>query len=441
MSNKKKELGLLGAISIVVGTVIGASIFILLGSIAAQSGPSLYIAYIIGFIPALFASMIYAQLGSAIPNVGGSYTYAKELLSPQAGYLVATSLILGGIGAVVMLSIGLAEYLQYFFPSLSTTLVAIGIVVLLYVLNLLGLKLVEMIQILMTIWILLSLLLFALPGIPHINMDNMQPLMPNGFGGLLFGSVLAVYSYLGVGIISELGGEMKNPKRNLPLSIFISLGIIVVVYVLVSFVTVGVMPWQQLAGSGASITEAGQFYLPQWAVLFISIGAIFATATTINAIMLAVPRDFFALEKDGILKTYWTNLKFRGEPILPLTAITIISIISILTKLSVAYFATITVVGLLFNAVILAFATWKLPKKREKNYAESKFKLNKFWLIFFVLGGMVLNTLFILLALLDVPSILAIFVIWILGGFLFVRKRFKNVPKEKQTDSSESVST
>ncbi len=431
MSTKKKELGLLGAIAIVVGTVIGASIFILLGSIASQAGPSLYIAYIIGFIPALFASMIYAQLGSAIPNVGGSYSYAKQLLSPRAGYLVASTLILGGIGAVVMLAIGLAEYLQYFFPSISIPLVAIAIVVSLYVLNLLGLKLVEMIQIMMTIWILLSLLLFALPGIAHIDMDNMQPLMPNGFGGLLFGSVLAVYSYLGVGIISELGGEMRNPKRNLPLAIFISLGIIVVLYVLVSYVTVGVMPWDQLASSGASITEAGQFYLPQWAVLFISIGAIFATATTINAVMLAIPRDFFVLERDGILKRYWTSLKFRGEPILPLTAITVISIILILTKLSVAYFATITVVGLLSNAVILAFATWKLPKKQEKNYMESKFRLSKFWLSFFVIGGIILNTLFIFLALVDVPSILAIFVFWIVVGFLFVRKRFKQVPKEE----------
>ncbi len=431
MTNNKKELGLIGAISIVIGTVIGASIFILLGSIASQSGPSLYIAYMIGFIPALFASMIYAQLGSAMPNTGGSYSYTKNLLSPHAGYLVATTLILGGIGAIVMLAIGFAQYLQYFFPNLSVTFVAILIVVILYVLNLLGLKLVEIIQITMTIWILLSLLLFALPGIAHVDMNNFQPLMPNGLGGLLFGSVLAVYSYLGVGIISELGGEIRNPKRNLPLAIFISLGTIVVIYVLVSFVTVGVMPWQDLASSGASITVAGQFYLPQWATFFISVGALFATVTTINAVMLAIPRDFFVLEKDGILKTYWTSLKFRDVPILPLTLIMVVSVICILTGLSVDYFATITVVGLLFNAVLLAVAAWNLPKRSAQNYLESKFKLNKFWLYFFVIGGIILNTLFILLALLDVPSILFIFVVWTLGGYLVVRNRIKQVGQEK----------
>lgn len=438
MSSNKKELGLMGAISIVIGTVIGASIFILLGSVASQSGPSLFIAYIIGFIPALFASMIYAQLGSAIPNVGGSYSYTKELLSPRAGYLVATTLMLGGIGAIVMLAIGFAQYLQFFFPNISITLVATLIVVTLYFLNLLGLKLVEMIQIVMTIWIILSLFLFAIPGIPHVNMEHFQPLMPNGLNGLLFGSVLAVYSYLGVGIISELGGEIKNPKRNLPLAIFISLAIILVLYVLVSFVTIGVMPWQELASSGASITEAGQFYLPQWAIYFISIGALFATVTTINAIMLAIPRDFFVLEKDGILKQYWTSIKFKDVPVLPLTMIMLVSIICIFTGLSADYFATITVVGLLFNAVLLAVAAWNLPKKRKAQYAESKFKLNKFSLYFFVIGGIVLNTLFILLAALDLPSILVIFIVWTLGGYLMVHKRIKRVPRQEQVENLDS---
>lgn len=418
----KTQISLVGAIAIIVGTVIGASIFILLGPIAASTGPSLFLAYAIAFIPALFGSMFYAQLGAVMPSDGGSYLYCKRLLSVRTGYLVTLSLILGGIGAIVMLAIGFAEYLSYFFPNLPTTAVALSIVVLLVIVNLSGLKTAEVLQIFMTLWILIGLLLFAIPGLFHIEKSHFTPLLPNGWSGLWMGSALAVYSYVGYGIVSEIGGKIKNPKKNLPRAIFISLTLILLMYMLVSFVAIGVVDWQVLSATGASIVEAGAGFLPNSVVVFISIGALFATITTINAIFMTLPGDFMALTDEKIFNQRWMSFRLRKEPIFPILFMGGLAMLGVLTGLSVDYFATITIVGLLLNTVVLGVAVYQLPKKEPFAYQQAAFKIPVPLLKGVVIFGVFFNVIFIVLALLDAPSIAVLFIGWLLIG-LFVHHR------------------
>lgn len=423
MSSENAKISLVGAIAIIVGTVIGASIFILLGPVAGQTGPSLFLAYAVAFLPAFFGSIYYAQLGSAMPTVGGSYFYSKRLLTPKVAYFVVITLILGAIGAIVMLSLGFADYLKFFFPSLNTQWTAAAIIIILFIINLLGLKTAEIVQILMTAWIIISLLIFTIPGLFVIDTSNLTPLFPNGFGSFMTGSALAVYSYVGYGIISEIGGSIKNPKKNLPRSIFISLGLVTVIYVLVCLVTVGIIPWQQLSESGASVAEAAQAFLPSSVILFISIGALFATVTTINAVLMTVPGDFVALAKEGIFNDELYSKKVNNTPFVPIVFITILSLVGVFSGFSVDYFATITIVGLLFNAVVLGFAAWNLPKKEGKLYQAAPFKVKPSLLKVIIVLGILTNIAFIILALLDVPSILFIFIIWSIVGYLIHRNK------------------
>lgn len=436
MEATEKKIGLIGAISIIVGTVIGASIFILLGPIAGQTGPSLFLAYLVAFLPALFGSFYYAQLGSAMPTNGGSYFYSKKLLNPLVGYITTISLILGGLGAIVMLALGFAEYLQYFFPSLPIQFTAILIILVLYVINLLGLKTAEIVQIAMTVWILIGLLIFAIPGLFHVQVENLTPLIPNGFGSFLMGSALAVYSYVGYGIISEIGGNIKNPQKNLPRSIFISLGIVVVIYALVSFVAVGVIPWEQLSASGASVAEAAQLFLPAPVILFISIGALFATVTTINAVMMTLPGDFKALANEGIFNSKMASKKVNGTLVVPVTIFSVVAIGGVLSGLSVDYFATITIVGLLLNTVVLGFAVYRLPQREPELFINAPFKMRIGLLRFTVFAGVLLNIVFILLAVMDVASIIVVYIIWIVGGYILHGRK---IPKNSARITNQTV--
>ncbi len=437
MSSQKTEaahsMSLLGAIATIVGCVIGASIFILIGPIAGKTGNSLYLAYLLAFLPAFFGSMYYAQLGAAIPQTGGSYYYASRLLSPVSGYFVASTLILGGIGANVMLAKGFAQYLQYFFPDLSITLVAVIITVLLALINWKGLRLAELFQIVMTIWIVFALLLFAIPGLWHMRPMGDEPLLAFGGGGLLFAAALAVYSYTGYGIISELGGDIKNPRKNVPIAIFVSIALVTLIYTLVAYVCTGVISWQVLSSSNASLAQAAQSFLPGWAIFIISTGALFATVTTINAIFMTIPREFFALAKDSILSERWLKAGKSGIPTLALLVVTFATLVGILSGLSVDFFATITVVGLLFNAVLVGFAAWRLPKKAPQAYESAAFKLPGWALKGSIFFGIVLNICFIALALADAPAILLVYVIWLLCGYGWVRKRLKSLGNDLES--------
>lgn len=427
MSAGGKKISLIGAISIIIGTVIGASIFILLGPIAGQTGPSLPLAYMIAFLPALFGSIFYAQLGAAMPATGGTYHYCKRLLNPVVGYIASVSLILGGMGATVMLSLGFAEYLQYFIPSLPIKFTAFLILLILYGINLLGLKTAEMLQILMTLWILLALLVFAIPGIFVIEPSNLTPFIPNGFGDFLMGSSLAVYSYVGYGIISEIGGTIDKPEKNIPRAIFISLGIIVVVYALVSLVAIGVIPWEQLSASGASVAEAAQKFLSPSIVLFISIGALFATVTTINALFMTIPGDYEALSKERIFNQKVMKIQTNGTAVFPITSMIVFGTVGVFSGFNVDFFATITIVGLLLNTIILGFALWNLPSREEKAYENAPYKIKRSTLRPIIVTGIILNVIFVVLSLLDVPIIAMIFIIWIVVGLLAHRRKIKNV--------------
>lgn len=427
MSTGEKKISLIGAIAIIIGTVVGASIFILLGPIAGQTGPSLPLAYMVAFLPALFGSMFYAQLGAAMPATGGTYFYCKRLLNPTMGYIASVSLILGGMGASVMLSLGFAEYLQYFIPTLPIEFTAFLILLILYGINLLGLKTAEMLQILMTIWILLALIIFAVPGLFEIEVTNLTPLVPNGMGNFLMGSALAVYSYVGYGIISEIGGSIEKPEKNIPRAIFISLGIIVVVYAMVSLVSVGVIPWEQLSSSGASVAEAAQKFLSPPFVLFISVGALFATVTTINALFMTIPGDYEALSKEGIFSRKLMTIKTNNTAVFPITTMLVFGTVGIFTGFSVDFFATITIVGLLLNTIILGFALWKLPTREKEAYDNAPYKINPGLLRLIIVIGVILNVVFMILAVLDVPIIILIFLIWIVVGLLAHRNKIKNV--------------
>lgn len=119
------KIGLIGAISTLIGIMVGAAIFILLGPLAAQTGPSLTLAFLLGAIPALFGSVYYMQLGSIFPSSGGSYIFASRLLNPTLGILAGFFMVFAGVGAVGMLALGFINYLSFYFTNIPVIPIAL----------------------------------------------------------------------------------------------------------------------------------------------------------------------------------------------------------------------------------------------------------------------------------------------------------------------------
>uniref|UniRef100_A0A7C3J4X4 Amino acid permease n=1 Tax=Candidatus Methanomethylicus mesodigestus TaxID=1867258 RepID=A0A7C3J4X4_9CREN len=297
----KRSLSLIDATSVGIGAIIGAGIYVVLGLGIGLAGPSIVASIAISGAVALFSAFSFAELGSAIPKEGGPYAFAYELFSPFYGFIVGCLWLFAQIVSGVAISIGLASYVVLFIPSLPVKVVAVAAAALLTSLNLVGIKqsaAVNNALVLIKVAILCAFIAF---GALYVNMENFADFAPNGIYGTLQGAGIIFFAYLGYGRISTLGEEVKNPERNLPLSIMLALGISMVIYILTGTVAAGLMGYQDLAQSGSPLADAASATGSVPLVIAVSMGAIVATTSVLLTNLIGISRVAFAMARKGQL--------------------------------------------------------------------------------------------------------------------------------------------
>lgn len=427
-----RSIGLTGAVAITVGCVIGMSIFVLIGDMASMAGPALPLAFLFALIPALFNVITVAQLGSAIPRAGGGYVFTSRIMGPFWGSFTSWFIILAIIGALSTVGVGLAQYVnEYLPPGLSDTTVAILIVGAFVLVNAVGLVFAEVVQIIMVGQMIIALLIFGFWGLFGTEGAASEPLpfFVAGFGGVALASVLCYYSYVGFATIAELGEEMRHPKKNIPRSIGIAAIIIFILYALISVVFNKVMGFnpEELADLNAPLGHAGRLFLPAWAVHFLAIGALGAGLTSINAGVIAMPREIFAQGRDGMMPSFFRHVtKKQKTPIWAILAVFPPIMVLLLFNLGEDFYGFLAVGALLLTNITIAVACLKLPKKYPDHYENSPFKISRGWLSVISWAAIVTSGIFIIFILLQLPIISAILAGWcvLVALYYVVRKRF-----------------
>ena len=427
-----RSIGLTGAVAITVGCVIGMSIFVLIGDMASMAGPALPLAFLFALIPALFNVITVAQLGSAIPRAGGGYVFTSRIMGPFWGSFTSWFIILAIIGALSTVGVGLAQYVnEYLPPGLSDTTVAVLLVGAFVLVNAVGLVFAEVVQIIMVGQMIIALLIFGIWGLLGAEGAAAEPIpfFIGGFGGVAMASVLCYFSYVGFATIAEMGEEIRNPKKNIPRSIGIAAVIIFILYALISVVFNKIMGFnpEELADLGAPLSHAGWLFLPAWAVHFLSIGALGAGLTSINAGVIAMPREIFAQGRDGMMPSLFRHVtKKQKTPIWAILAVFPPVMVLVLFKLGEDFYGFLAVGALLLTNITIAIACLKLPKTYPDDYEKSPFKISRGWLTFFSWGAIVTSGMFIALILLQLPIISAILAGWcvLVALYYVARKRF-----------------
>jgi APA family basic amino acid/polyamine antiporter len=297
----KRNLNLLDATSVGIGAIIGAGIFVVLGVAIGYAGPAIVISIIIAGIVASFTAFSFAELGSAIPKEGGAYEFAFELLSPFTGFVVGILWLFAQIVAGAAISLGFASYFVAIFPEFSLKTIAVIVALALTCLNILGIKKSAAVNNALVITKIAILCLFIGFGIFQINPQNFSQFSPNGSFGILQGAGFIFFAYLGFGRIAALGEEVKNPERNLPLSVLIALIVSVVVYVLTGLTATGLENYQILAQSGSPLAEAAKVIGNFTLVAAVSLGALIATASVLLTNLLGLSRVAFAMARNAQL--------------------------------------------------------------------------------------------------------------------------------------------
>jgi basic amino acid/polyamine antiporter, APA family len=300
MKDLERRLTLWPVVAISISSMLGSGIFVLPGIAVVLTGPGLYLAYLLSAICVLPAAMSKAELATAMPSSGGTYVYLERTFGPLAGTVAGLGLWISLLLKSSFALVGIGAYLTIVADvSLkSTALVLLSLIVLI---NILGVgKVTQTITVIIIVSIA-SLLVIAAFGLYEFDSQMMVPIAPHGFEGIVAGAGLVFVSYAGVTKVAAIAEEIKRPQRNLPLGILISLGVVAFFYCLVSYVLLGNIEYQALAGDLRSVHTLSTKLLGTNFGFAIAIIAILTMASMANSGILAASRFPFAMSRDDLL--------------------------------------------------------------------------------------------------------------------------------------------
>ncbi len=313
----KKELGLLEVFCISSGAMISSGLFVLPALAFTKAGPYVIFAYMIAGILVIPTVLSKAELVTAMPKTGGIFFFTDRSMGPMMGTLggLAAWFSLAFKSAFALLGIGIFALL--FNPGLSVLqikLIAVICILIFTVINLIGVKLAGKIQSVIVFILLALLIVYVVAGVFFIDISRFRPSPPVGLGSVIATAGLVFVSYAGTTKIAAVAGEVKDPGRNLPLGMFFSWGVVSMLYILVIFVTVGVLSPSKLQDTLTPITAGGNAIMGVFGVVLMGTAAILAYVSTGNAGILAASRDPMAMGKDELLPGIFAKVSERGTP-------------------------------------------------------------------------------------------------------------------------------
>ncbi|MCK5258197.1 MAG: amino acid permease, partial [Thermoplasmatales archaeon] len=315
--NLKKELGLLSLFAIASGAMISSGLFILPGIAYAKSGPAVLISYAIASLLIIPAMLSKAELATAMPKAGGTYFFIDRSMGPMMGTIggFAAWFSLAFKSAFALVGIGIfATLLNPGFTELQTKLVAVFFCIVFTAINIRGAKHTGKTQIVLVLGLISLLVFYIVAGFFFINPSNFDNFAPHGFNSIFSTAGLIFISFGGLTKICSVAEECKKPGRNIPLGMFLSWGIISLLYFLVIFVTIGIVEPVLLGESLTPISLGAGTFLGEIGIAIMAIAAILAFISTANAGLLAASRDPMAMGKDRLLPSSFAKVSKRGTP-------------------------------------------------------------------------------------------------------------------------------
>jgi APA family basic amino acid/polyamine antiporter len=413
----KRTLGAVGLVSLGIGAIIGAGIFVLTGEAAADyAGPAITLSFVLGGIACAFAGLCYAEMSSTVPVAGSAYTYSYATLGEFVAWIIGWDLILEYSLGAMAVGVGWSEYiaslLQSFGVHLPEALMSapfvfneqaeaweatgayvnlpamliIGVVTILLAIGIEESAKANSIIVVVKVAIVLA---FIILGFAFVSSQNwITDANPNGnfippaidgdgptrFGwpGILGGAGVVFFAYIGFDAVSTAAQEAKNPQRDMPIGILGSLVVCTILYVLVAYVLTGIVPYDQL-NTGAPIAkgiDALQPHYPDWLITVlgpaVKIGAIAGLSSVILVMLLAQSRIFYTMSKDGLLPAFVGKLHPRFRTPFLTTILTGVAVMIGAGLFPIGVLAKLVSIGTLFAFFLVCVGTLVLRINQPK---------------------------------------------------------------------------
>lgn len=391
-----RSLGLWQLTGIGLGGIIGVGIFVLTGIVAAtQAGPAVTLSFLIAGVASAAAALCYAEFASMIPKAGSAYTYSYAVLGEGMAWLIGWDLLLEYALVVSVVAIGWSGYAQALLNHLGMPLpVALSgawneeagkmvdlpaVLICLALSGLLCLKTEWGAKFNTTLVFvkIFAALLVIFAGLAYVNVENWQPFMPFGFWpqdaigvngehvkiGVVAGAAVVFFAVFGYDTLTTAAEEAKNPQRDLPRAVILSLAIALVLYIAMALVLTGIVPYSTL-GTPAPVAHAFDRIGLPWVTIVVSIAAVAGITSVIFAFMLACARIAFAMSRDGLLPRYFSTLHEKHHT--PHRSTIIIGIITAIVAgiFPIGKIAELVNMGTLSAFVLICASVLLLRKRR-----------------------------------------------------------------------------
>ncbi len=391
----RKALGPLDLIVFGIGVIIGTGIFVLTGVAAANfAGPAISLSFVFSGIACALAALCYAEFASTVPVAGSAYTFSYASIGEFIAWIIGWDLILEFTVGAATVSVGWSQYfnriLESFFgvslpPAITGEVVnlpAAGIALLLTVILVIGIRLSSAFNFTVTAIKLAVVLFFIVFGIFFVNTANWSPFVPSsvpgaganavgteepsllqyiagvepsafGFSGIITAAAIVFFAYIGFDTVATAAEETRNPRRDLPIGILGSLAICTVLYILVSQIMTGIVPYNELDPEAPMASVFRDIGL-NWAAGLVSIGAIMGLTSVIMILMLGQSRVAFAMSRDNLLPRYFARSHPRFRTPYRITILTGVVVAIMAAFVDLSRLAELVNIGTLFAFVLVS---------------------------------------------------------------------------------------
>ncbi len=394
----KRALGPVDLVMLGVGAIIGAGIFVLTGQAAAQhAGPAIVLSFVLAAVACAFAGLCYAEMAAMIPIAGSAYTYSYATMGEFLAWIIGWDLILEYSLGAATVAVGWSGYLVSFLADFglhipaalaagpwtpitladgtTTTgvinLPAIFIVAVVTTLLVLGIRESANVNTTIVFVKVGVVLAFIAAGVRFIKPENWTPFIPPnagtfeqfGWTGVVTGAGVIFFAYIGFDAVSTAAQEAKNPQRDMPIGIMGSLVVCTILYIAVSAVLTGIVPYTSLNVPDPMAVGINATGL-DWMKFIIKVGAIAGLSSVILVMIMAQPRIFWTMANDGLLPKAFTKVhpKFRTPHVTTILTGSAVAVAAGLFPIS--DLGHMVSIGTLFAFILVCAGVWVLRRSR-----------------------------------------------------------------------------
>ncbi len=332
---EKRKLNLIDIFSIATGAMISSGIFILPGIAYAKTGPSVVLSYIIASLFALPGMLSMAELITAMPRTGSETYILLKGLGPDVGFVAGLIACFSLITKAAFSLIGLSILIQNIL-RLPIWFIASVLCVILFYFNLLGLKKATLLQNILVIFLILIMFCYPALSFKEINLSHFRPFFKKDIISVFSTAGFVFISYAGLLKISTVAGETKRPGKYLPIGMFSSYFVILILYTISVFTTIGILGEEKLSSSLTPLADGAYKIIGIWGRIIMNIGAIFAFVSTANAGMMSAARTLIPLSEFRLLPPFISRINKRFmTPHFSLIVVSLIMIAFLFLKIEI----------------------------------------------------------------------------------------------------------